>query len=744
MSGAPNARPAAATPAGGRPAAAPSGAAFLPDRGSLPPGVEVVENPPVDPGEAEALRGLYRDMLRIRRFEERVAEHYAEGHIPGFVHLYIGQEACAVGVAAAMRVGDYFTSYHRGHGHHLARGARPDRMFAELFARETGYCHGRGGCLHITDAAVGSLGANGIVGSGNLIANGAGLAAQVLGNGRVTVCFFGDGAANQGKFHEALNLAAVWRLPVVFFCENNGYGESTPQAWSTPIEHIAVRAPAYGVPGLIVDGAEVLAVREAARRAVARARAGDGPTLIEAKTHRWRGHFEGDPETYRTREEVAGYEADCPLGRFRARLEAAGLWDERWAAELEAGVKAEMDAAVAFALESPTPEPENLMRDIWTPEEGGTGRPGAPGAGTAAGGAAPAKAAAAAGTPAGSPGAASGETRLVPGLEAIQEALAEEMRRDPTIVMFGEDMHQGVYGVTTPVYEEFGPKRVRPTPISENAIVGCAIGAAATGLRPVVEIMFADFLMECMDPLVNQAPKLRYMTGGQLRLPMVVRVPGGSGFAAGAQHSQCLEATFMHVPGLLVACPSEPRDMKGLLKTALRGSNPVLFFEHKALYYEGGEMPPEVEPIPFGVAEVKRPGTDVTVVAVQAMVPRALRVAETLAAEGISVEVVDPRTLVPLDKETILASVRKTGHLVTVEEGCLTGGVGAEIAAIVTGEGGALDYLDGPVVRVAAPDTPIPFSPVLEDLVAPSEERIAAAIRACLGAGRPGAGRGGR
>jgi len=712
----------------------PTGAGF-PDPATLPPGVTVAPAPPLDPNEAETLLAMYRSLLGIRRFEERVVEHYAEGHIPGFVHLYIGQEACAVGAAAVMRSDDWFTSYHRGHGHHLARGARFEPMFAELFGRETGYCHGRGGCLHITDAAVGSLGANGIVASGLVIANGAGLSAKYHGEDRVTLCFFGDGAANQGKFHEALNLAAVWRLPVVFFCENNGFGESTPQDWSTPIEHIAVRAVAYGMPGVIVDGGDVLAVREATGLAVERARAGGGPTLIEAKTYRWRGHFEGDPETYRTREEVAAREKDCAVRRFKERLIKAGLWDETRDRTLEAELAAELDRAAAAALAAPHPDPATLTRDIWAPDPPGLSA-SAP---DVAAGARNISAATASGatkpgvTKLGATASGAAEPRLVTGLEAVQEALREEMERDPSVVMLGQDMHQGVYGVSTLIYEEFGPDRVRSTPISENAMVGCAVGAAMTGLRPIVEIMFADFLMECMDPIVNQAAKLRYMTGGQARLPLVVRVPGGSGFAAGAQHSQCLEAMFTHVPGLKVVCPGTPADTKGLLKTAIRDDNPVIFFEHKALYYEGGEMPDDQGPIPFGVADVKRPGTDATVVAISAMVPRVLRVAETLAAEGIDIEVVDPRTLVPLDKATILDSVRRTGRLVIVEEGAITGGVGAEIAAIAAGE--AIDYLDAPVLRVAAPDVPVPFSPVLEDLVAPSEDRIAAAIRGLLGRG---------
>jgi len=305
------------------------------------------------------------------------------------------------------------------------------------------------------------------------------------------------------------------------------------------------------------------------------------------------------------------------------------------------------------------------------------------------------------------------------------------MRRDKSVVILGEDVATGVFGVTSGLVEEFGEERVLDTPISENIIAGAAVGAAMTGLRPVAEIEFADFLTCCMDPIINQAAKLRFMTGGQVKMPLVIRTNMGAGLSAAAQHSQSLEALLMHVPGLVIAVPSTPRDAKGLLKTAIRSDNPVLFFEHKTMYFNSGEVPTAEYTIPFGKADIKRGGKDVTLVAVSAMVSKALSVAERLHDDGISVEVIDPRTLAPLDKETIIESVKKTGRLIIVEEGCLTGGFGAEVAATAAKE--AFDYLDAPIERVAAPDTPVPFSPVLEQTVVPDEDRIEAAVRIVMG-----------
>jgi len=314
--------------------------------------------------------------------------------------------------------------------------------------------------------------------------------------------------------------------------------------------------------------------------------------------------------------------------------------------------------------------------------------------------------------------------------EALREALREEMRRDPTVFLLGEDIGRywgGAFKVTEGLAEEFGDERVRDTPISESAIVGTAVGAAITGMHPVAEIMFGDLTALAMDQIANQAAKIRYMFGGQASAPLVIRTPFGAGVNIASHHSQSLEAWFMHVPGLQVAVPSTAYDAKGLLKTAIRSSNPVFFSEHKLLYPLAGEVPEEEYTVPFGVADVKKEGIDVTVVATSYMVHKALNAAKELEKEGISVEVVDPRTLVPLDREKIVSLVKKTGRIVIVTEDCKTAGVSAEIAAVVAEE--ALDYLDAPIKRVAEPDTPIPFSPTLEQYVIPDEKTIIKAVK---------------
>lgn len=316
--------------------------------------------------------------------------------------------------------------------------------------------------------------------------------------------------------------------------------------------------------------------------------------------------------------------------------------------------------------------------------------------------------------------------------QAINEALREEMRRDEKVFILGEDVgiFGGCFGVTTGIIDEFGSERVLDTPISETAIMGSAVGAAAAGLRPVPEIMFMDFLAVCLDELVNQAAKMRYMFGGKAKVPVTLRTVCGAGLGAAAQHSQSLEAWLCHVPGIKVVMPSTPADAKGLLKAAIRDDNPVVFLEHKAMYALSGEVPEGEYTIPLGKADIKRVGKDVTIVATSLMVHKALAAAEILAAEGIEAEVIDPRTLVPFDKEIVLKSVEKTGHLVIVHEAVKNGGFGGEIAAIVAEEG--FDLLDAPIKRVAAPFTPIPFTPVLESAFVPNEDKIIEAVKSIL------------
>lgn len=321
-------------------------------------------------------------------------------------------------------------------------------------------------------------------------------------------------------------------------------------------------------------------------------------------------------------------------------------------------------------------------------------------------------------------------------LEAIRETMSQEMRQNPDVFIMGEDigLYGGAFGVTNGMLEEFGPERVRSTPISEAAISGAAVGAAVTGMRPILELQFSDFITIAMDNIVNQAAKLRYMFGGKGQVPMVVRTPSGSGAGFAAQHSQSLEAWTVHIPGLKVVQPSTPYDAKGLLKAAMDDNNPVIFYEHKLLYRHKGEVPEELYAIPLGVADVKREGRDVTIVATAIMVHRSLEAAKVLEKDGIEVEVIDPRTLVPLDEEAIIRSVKKTGRLVVVHEAVKRGGIGGEIASIIA-ESEAFDYLDAPIVRLGGAPVPIPYNPELEKRAVPQVEDIVRAVRQLLNKG---------
>ncbi len=316
--------------------------------------------------DTEKLLWMYTNMLTIRRFEEKVAELFAVGKIPGFVHLYIGEEAVATGVCAHLRKDDYITSTHRGHGHLISKGGDLKLMMAELFGKRSGYCKGKGGSMHIADVDLGILGANGIVGGGPPIATGAALAAKYKGTGQVAVCFLGDGASNQGTFHEGVNLASIWKLPAIFVVENNMYGISLPQTRSMRVQDIADRAAAYDIPGFVVDGNDVIAVYEAAGEAIRRAREGEGPALIECKTYRHRGHFEGDPMAYRTREEEEMWKAKDPIARFESKLMEMGVLTEAKAKEINDSIVARVQEAVRFAEESPWPAPEELLQDVYT------------------------------------------------------------------------------------------------------------------------------------------------------------------------------------------------------------------------------------------------------------------------------------------------------------------------------------------------------------------------------------------
>lgn len=669
----------------------------------------------------EQLLTYLRQMMEIRALENNIANLLGKAVLKGASHLYAGQEAVAVGAIGALKDTDIITSTHRGHGHAHAHGdsaaetpeekqAHYNKMMAEVLGKSGGYCKGKGGSMHIADVDHGNLGATGIVGGNIPVAVGAALAQKLQGTDSVVVCFFGDGATNTGNFHESLNMASIWDLPVVFVVENNKYAMSVPFAKASNLENAADRACAYGIPGETVDGMDVLKVRQTVSKAVERARRGEGPTLVECQTYRYYGHSHSDPRAYRTREEEAEYRQKDPIKRLQKDLEVIGFIDENEIDDFQNEVQEKLDRAMAYSEASPPPDPSELKTDVFAPSKTG-------------------------------PEDIEAEHKLREKLrntpdmrsisyaDAVKEAMREEMLRDDRVFLMGEDvgLYGGAYGASRGLLEEFGEKRVIDTPISEATIGGAAVGAAMSGMRPIAEIMYVDFTPLVMDQIANQGAKNRYMFGGKTKVPMVVRTEGGAGRAIAAHHSQSLESLWTHFPGIYVVMPATPYDAKGLLKTAIRDDNPVMFIEHKMLYKEKGPVPEEDYIIPFGVADVKRSGSDLTIVTYSRMVLRALEAAEVLAKEGIDVEVIDLRTLNPLDMDTIVKSIQKTGRFVGVTEAYENTSFISEVMARVNEE--AFDWLDAPMVRVSSENVPVPRAEILEDLAIPNVEKIVKACR---------------
>jgi 2-oxoisovalerate dehydrogenase E1 component len=669
----------------------------------------------------EQVIGYLRQMLEIRALEDNIGKLLSKAVLKGASHLYAGQEAVAVGAVAALRADDLITSTHRGHGHAHAHGdsvaqtteakqAHYNKMMAEVLGKSGGYCKGKGGSMHIADVEHGNLGATGIVGGNIPVAVGAALAQKIQGTDRVVVCFFGDGASNTGNFHESLNMASLWDLPVVFVVENNMYAMSVPWAKASKLPDVATRACAYGIPGEVVDGMDVLAVRGAVAKAAERARAGAGPTIVECKTYRYYGHSHSDPRAYRTKDEEKMWRDRDPVTVLKNDLEVIRWLSEPEFEKMEDVVQAKLDGAMVYAEASAEPDAGELETDVFAPST------------TTAEDVARERALCekVRHTP---------DMRQISYAQALVEGMREEMLRDPKVFVMGEDvgLYGGAYGATRGLAQEFGDWRVLDTPISEATIAGAAVGAAMAGMRPVAEIMYVDFTPLSMDQLANQGAKNRYMFGGKTSVPMVLRTEGGAGRAIAAHHSQSLESLWTHFPGIYVVMPATPYDAKGLLKAAIRDDNPVMFIEHKMLYKEKGPVPEDDYIIPLGVADIKRSGKDVTLVTYSRMVLRALEAAEILAGEGIDVEVIDLRSLKPLDLDTILTSVKKTGRFVGVTEAYENTSFINEVMAQINDV--AFDWLDAPMVRVAARNVPVPRAEILEDLMIPNVSRILDACR---------------
>jgi len=655
--------------------------------------------------DKSTLLSLYRTMQIIRQTEEELARCHQRGLIFGACHTYVGQEAISTGVCSHLTNDDPIFSTHRGHGHALAKGMPPRELMAELFGRATGCSRGRGGSMHLFSPEIGMMGTSGIVGPCILQACGGGYSSKLMKSGRVAVAFFGDGAVNNGAFHEGLNMAAIWKLPVLFICENNQFATEVPFAYSSGIPDVGRRAANYGLPGFEVDGNDVLAVTEVAREAVERARSGGGATLIECKTYRTRAHAEGMGDfTYRTREQVDQWKQRCPLASLRHRMLSEFDIAETTVQEIESEVTAIVAAARQFSETSPLPDASTAAEHIYSPVRKVI-RHAEPQRDQAT------------------------ESREISFTQATHEALAEEMAVNPRIFVMGEGIgiRGGNFNTTAGLYKLYGPERLCDTPISERGFVGLAGGAAMTGTRPVVDFMFADFILDSIGEIFNQIAKMQYMSSGRLKMPVLLRGCIGIGHSAATHHSGSYYAMYAQVPGLRVVVPSNAYDAKGLMKHALRSDDPVMFLEHREILTMKRHVPTEDYEIEFGRAAIAREGKNVTVVALARMVHLTLSVCEELEREGISVEVIDPRTISPLDTDTILQSVAKTGRLLIVDEPPAPCGFAAEIAAKVTDAG--FNDLDAPIRRLTGVFTPTPYSPPLETAVVPSAADIAAAIR---------------
>ncbi len=709
-------------------------------------------------------------MLAIRSFEETVAQMKAGKFKPrpdfrfiGATHLSIGQEATAVGGVSAIRPDDYITSTHRGHGHSIAKGfywllgrtsddelrafigdyADPsdyeslaecalqvhlNRTMAELLGKEEGYCRGRGGGMHIADFDAGHLGANAIVGGSYAMAAGAAMGCWKLGLDRVVLSFVGDGATNNGIAHEAYNWACQDQfeqgIPVIFLVENNQYGMTGQQVGEvTGIEDLAQRGAGYNEVNMhaeVINGMDPMAVRDAVSRAAQLCRSGQGPVLLESKTYRYLGHsLSDDCTSYRSQTEEDAWENIDPIDYMKRALVVHGVLSDDDIVEHCARMKQRIEDATIWAVDGTDPDPADIYDGLWvdtTSDSIG-------------------------------PELATPEDQLVGEVvytrrdrqgrilyrHAVAEALMEEMLRDRRVICYGEDIadYGGAFGATRGLIDVFGRERVFNAPISEACIVGTAAGAAMVGMRPVAEIMYIDFILMTMDQTGNQLAKNRYMFGGKATLPAVIRTTIGGGRGYAGQHSQSLEAIVTHIPGLKVVAPAFAHDVKGLLKAAIRDDNPVIFIEHQHCYTEKGVVPEEDYTLPLGVANVVREGSDVTVIAYSYMLLRALEAAEMLAEEGIEVEVVDPRTLIPLDEDTLAASVSKTGRALIVQQAPYIGCFGEHIAHRMMER--CWDDLQAPVRIVAAHDVPPPMAAPLEEENIPSVAKIADRLRALAG-----------
>ncbi|GJH14543.1 alpha-ketoacid dehydrogenase subunit alpha/beta [Caballeronia novacaledonica] len=654
------------------------------------------------------VREMFQRTAFIRAFEAKALalSKATPPAIVGSMHLCAGQEIVPLASLAALRPDDKVISTYRGHGWALASGLSPLSVMAELCHRAAGVNNGRAGSAFFMAPEQRFIGENSIVGAGVPIACGVAMADVARGNGNVTIVSIGDGAMNQGAVHEALVFAAYRKLPVILVVENNGWSELTPTNQIVSFERLAQRARAYGIPGTTIDGTDPVAVRDTIAIAAERARAGGGPAVVECRVPRLWGHYNRDVEHYRPKSDKADAELRDPLRVISDRLVNSGVLTSADISRIIAEQEAAVEKVAEEALASPVIDTESATAQVVA-------------AASAFNGNAKAKA-----------------PVEMTYIAAVNEALRAELQSDKRTLLYGEDVGKsgGIFGAAKNLHRDFGDERVFDTPISESAILGSAVGAAVNGMKPIVEIMWADFMLVALDQMVNQAANIRYITGGKSSAPMVMRTQQGATPGSCAQHSQCLEALLAHVPGLKVCLPATPQDAYDLLRQASADADPCVVIEARGLYPTKGQVAIDGPVAPVGTAKLHRTGDDIALITWGAMLHQALAAAEQLSKDdGIEASVLDLRWLNPLDENAIRDVVRAcAGRVLIVHEAVKTGGFGAEILAKVTELCGDLPKLD--VQRLATPDVRIPAAPHLQAVLLPNAASIVSKAQAIAAA----------
>jgi len=577
-------------------------------------------------------------------------------------------------------------------------------ILAEMYGHEDGCSGGRGGSMHLFSAAHNFYGGNAIVGGGLPLAIGLALADRMRSEKRVTVCFFGEGAVAEGEFHESMNLAALWNLPVLFVCENNEFAMGTALSRSESSTDITARASSYGIESHSVDGMDVVAVEAQAQQAIQSIRQDSRPRFIECKTYRFRAHSMFDAQLYRDKQDVLAWRKKGPIVRFQSWLEDSGLLHAEQIEQMEAAIDLEIAEAVEFAESGKLEPVEQLTQHVMGEAQQDE-----------------------------SSGAFIGKTRVekaskITYRDAVKSALRDAMHFDERVFLMGEDVgaYGGCYAVSMGLLDEFGEDRIRDTPLSESGFTGAGIGAAIAGMRPIVEIMTVNFSLLALDQILNTAATIRHMSNNQFSVPLVIRMATGAGKQLAAQHSHSLEGWFAHIPGLRVLAPATIGDARGMLLSALQDPDPVLIFENVMLYNQTGSLEVDASVVSIDKAAIRRVGDDISLITYGGSLHKVLDAADVLTKHGIEAEVIDLRSLRPLDMITIETSVCKTHRVVIVDEGWCSGSLAAEIGMRLAET--SFFELDAPLARVCSKEVPIPYPHHLEQAAIPQVDSIVKAV----------------